>query len=68
LDFVHEISNIYTQFIEGPVASQITASALQLHRYVTVVVDKAAASKLKREEYYNWVRDNKHLVQKYLGR
>ena len=61
-------ANACVQFIEGPVTSQITASALQLHRHVTVVLDEAAASKLKRIRYYNWVRDNKHLVQKYLGR
>ena len=56
------------KFIEGHVTSQITASALQLHQHVTVVLDEEAASKLKRIGYYNWVRDNKHLVQKYLGR
>jgi glucosamine-6-phosphate deaminase len=61
-------ADVCAQFIEGPVTSQITASSLQLHTYVTVVLDKAAASKLKRTEYYNWVRDNKHLVEKRLGR
>ena len=61
-------AEICAQFIEGPVTSQITATALQLHNYVTVVLDKAAASKLKRTEYYNWVRDNKQLVQKKVGR
>ncbi|MBN1600870.1 MAG: glucosamine-6-phosphate deaminase [Chitinispirillaceae bacterium] len=61
-------ADVVAQFIEGPVTSQITASALQLHSYVNVVLDKGAASKLKRKEYYNWVRDNKHLVQKQIGR
>ena len=61
-------ANACAQFIEGPVTSQITASALQLHQHVTVVLDEEAASKLKRIGYYNWVRDNKHLVQKYLDR
>jgi len=56
------------QFIEGPISSQITASALQLHYHVTVVLDESAGSNLKRKKYYNRVRDNKHLVQKYLGR
>ncbi|GAB4315173.1 MAG: glucosamine-6-phosphate deaminase [Candidatus Sumerlaeia bacterium] len=54
-------------FIEGPVTSQVTASALQLHPCVTVVLDEAAARKLKRQDYYNWARDNKHLVQKFVG-
>jgi len=61
-------ADVVAQFIEGPVTSQITASALQLHTYVNVVLDEGAASKLKRKDYYNWVRDNKHLVQKEVGR
>ncbi len=61
-------ADVCAKFIEGPVTSQITASALQLHSYVNVVLDKDAASKLKRTEYYNWVRDNKHLIQKEIGR
>ncbi len=61
-------ADVCMQFIEGPVTSQITASALQLHSYVTIVLDEETASKLKRKEYYNWVRDNKQLVQKRIGR
>ncbi len=61
-------AEVVAQFIEGPVTSQITATALQLHTQATVVLDEAAASKLKRRDYYNWVRDNKHLVQKMVGR
>ncbi len=59
---------VCAQFIEGPVTCQITATALQLHGYTTVVLDEEAASKLQRKEYYNWVRDNKQLVQKKIGR
>jgi glucosamine-6-phosphate deaminase len=61
-------AEVVAQFIEGPVTSQITATALQLHSFATVVLDEAAASKLTRTEYYNWVRDNKHRVQKMVGR
>ena len=61
-------AGICAQFIEGPVTSQITATALQLHTHATVVLDEEAASLLKRREYYDWVRDNKHLVQKKIGR
>jgi len=61
-------AEVCAQFIEGPVTSQITASALQLHSYVTVVLDEEAASKLTRKEYYNWVKNNKKLVQKKIGR
>lgn len=38
--------------IEGPVTSQITASALQLHRSVIAVLDEAAASWLSRKSQY----------------
>lgn len=38
--------------VEGPVAAVVPASALQLHRHATVVVDEAAASKLKLGEYF----------------
>ncbi len=61
-------ADVCQQFIEGPVTSQITATALQLHSYAIVVLDEEAASKLKRREYYNWIRDNKHIVQKQIGR
>jgi glucosamine-6-phosphate deaminase len=61
-------AEVCKEFIEGPVTSQITASALQLHSYAIVVLDEEAASKLKRKEYYDWIRDNKHVVQKRIGR
>ncbi len=40
------------QFIEGPISSQITASALQYHPAVTVFLDEAAAHTLERRDYY----------------
>ncbi|WEH43640.1 glucosamine-6-phosphate deaminase [Streptomyces sp. NBC_01218] len=40
------------QTVEGPVASIVPASALQLHPRATVVVDEAAASKLKLADYF----------------
>jgi glucosamine-6-phosphate deaminase len=48
--------------IEGPVTSQVTASALQLHRDVICVLDAAAANKLRRLDYYAQVE----LVQQRL--
>ncbi|MEM1558606.1 MAG: glucosamine-6-phosphate deaminase [Thermoproteota archaeon] len=48
--------------LEGPVTSQITASILQMHPDAIVIVDEAAASKLKRKEYYRYV--NKVLGEK----
>ena len=39
--------------LEGPITSINTSSALQLHPNVTVIIDEAAASKLKDREYYH---------------
>jgi len=50
-------AEVVAKAIEGPITSQITASALQLHPRVTVILDEAAASKLKRKEYYKFVYD-----------
>ncbi|MBI1172305.1 glucosamine-6-phosphate deaminase [bacterium] len=41
--------------IEGPLAAACPASALQLHRKVTVVLDQAAASRLALRDYYEEV-------------
>lgn len=40
--------------VEGPVCSQITASALQMHPKVTALFDAEAASKLERLDYYKF--------------
>lgn len=46
-------ADIVAKCLEGPVTSQITSSAIQLHSGgVTVVLDKEAASKLKNIDYY----------------
>lgn len=39
--------------VEGPVTSQVTASALQLHPQATVVLDEQAAAWLQRRDYYD---------------
>jgi glucosamine-6-phosphate deaminase len=43
------------QAIEGPLTASVTASALQLHPDVTFIVDQAAGSQLKQQEYYRRV-------------
>jgi glucosamine-6-phosphate deaminase len=48
-------ASVLARAVEGPVTSEITASALQLHPYVIVVCDEEAASSLKRKEYYRHV-------------
>lgn len=45
------------QMIEGPLASVCPASALQLHPDAVVVIDRAAASKLRLTEYYEHVQE-----------
>ena len=47
---------------EGAISSELPASALQLHPRATVILDEAAASKLKRRDYYKWVFENKWRV------
>ncbi|MFB6961101.1 glucosamine-6-phosphate deaminase [Streptomyces sp. NPDC056309] len=45
--------------VEGPLAAVCPASALQLHPHATVVVDEAAASKLKLADYFRHAYTNK---------
>lgn len=44
--------------IEGPLSSMCPASALQLHRRATVVIDRAAAQDLQLIDYYLHVEQN----------
>ena len=48
-------AKVVAQAIEGPITSQITASALQLHRDTIVVLDDDAAGELARADYYKHV-------------
>src|SRR5437899_357431 len=41
--------------IEGPIASAVSASALQLHPEVTFIIDDAAAAQLTQRDYYHRV-------------
>jgi glucosamine-6-phosphate deaminase len=45
--------------IEGPVSSQYTASALQMHPEVTAFLDAPAAGQLDMVEYYDWIQKMK---------
>ncbi len=40
--------------VEGPVSASLPGSAIQLHRDVTVLLDEAAASKLRFADYYRY--------------
>jgi glucosamine-6-phosphate deaminase len=50
--------------VEGPITAMCPASVLQMHPTAKVVLDEAAASRLKRADYYRWVYDNKPDWQK----
>jgi glucosamine-6-phosphate deaminase len=51
-------AEILCKAIEGPVNSVVTASALQMHRRCTVIIDEPAATKLEFCDYYRWVFAN----------
>lgn len=60
---------IIAEAIEGPITAQVSASVLQMHREVVVIVDADAGSKLKRADYYRWIfEQKKRLVPQLIGR
>ena len=44
---------------EGPITADLPASVLQMHPVCKLIVDEAAATKLRRADYYRWVYDSK---------
>ena len=58
-------AQIVAKAVEGPVTSLISASAVQFHNNVTVIVDEAAASCLEGSEYYRWNFENEPSWAKY---
>ncbi len=54
--------------IEGPLTAQVTASALQFHRDVVVILDESAASLLERREYYDDVENSQRAYEEQTGR
>jgi glucosamine-6-phosphate deaminase len=57
-------ANAVAAMVEGPITADCPASILQMHQVCTLIVDEAAASGLKRQEYYRWVYNNKPSWQK----
>jgi glucosamine-6-phosphate deaminase len=53
-----EKAEIVAQAVEGPITAMISATALQLHSRCTVIIDEAAASRLKCTDYYRWIFEN----------
>ena len=53
-----EKAELVAQAVEGPITAMISATALQLHPRCTVIIDEAAASRLKCTDYYRWIFEN----------
>lgn len=49
-------ADVISRFAEGPVTSEVTASILQMHPELTVILDVEAAHRLNRLKYYEWVQ------------
>lgn len=60
-----EKADIIAKAVEGPITSMISATALQLHRRCTVIVDESAATKLQGADYYRWVFANEPEWQEF---
>lgn len=60
-----EKADIVAKAVEGPITSMVSASALQMHRRCTVIVDQEAASRLENQEYYRWIFQNEPEWESY---
>jgi len=63
LAFGESKADAVAAMIEGPVTSQITASALQMHPDAIAIVDEPAAAKLTRREYYREVEEAQQMLE-----
>jgi glucosamine-6-phosphate deaminase len=50
---------------EGPITAMVPASVLQMHPRAVVILDRDAASELKKADYYEWVYAHKPDWQKH---
>ena len=57
-------AEVIARCIEGPITAQVTASMVQMHPWVTVIVDTPASMKLKRRDYYEWVYESKKKLRR----
>jgi len=65
LAFGDKKARAIAEAVEGPITSINPASVLQMHAVTKVCLDEAAASQLKRADYYRWVYGNKPNWQKF---
>lgn len=52
-------AEVAARAIEGPITSQVTASALQNHPKVTAILDEEVASLLRRKDYYKFTEEQR---------
>ena len=64
LAFGEAKAEMIAAMVEGPLTAMVPASALQLHPVVRVFIDKAAASRLQKTDYYRWVYEHKPAWQR----
>ncbi len=61
----HSKAEMIAKAVEGPITSMISATALQLHKRCTVVVDESAAASLQAKDYYHWIFNNEPEWQEF---
>ena len=59
LAFGEKKAEAVAALIEGHITAMVPATALQLHPHVKVIIDEAAAAKLKNTEFYKYVYNEK---------
>ena len=59
LAFGEKKAEAVSALVEGHISAMVPATALQLHPNVRVIVDEAAAAKLKNTEFYKYVYSEK---------
>jgi glucosamine-6-phosphate deaminase len=64
LAFGEKKAQAIAEAVEGPITAMNPASILQMHPAVRVILDKSAASQLRKADYYRWVYENKPDWQK----
>lgn len=53
--------------VAGSISAMCPASALQMHENAIVLLDKAAASKLEDQDYYQWANDQNIKINQEFG-
>ncbi len=59
----HAVKNMIT----GPLSAMCPASALQMHENAIILLDKAAASELAEQEYYQWANNQNIKIKQEFG-